>query len=61
MWVRCKDIEIDGEIGEPGEEGKLTYWSLLYQVNAGMDREFKESEIIHAIIPSITPGNSTRV
>ena len=30
-------------------------------MNAGIDREFKESEIIHAVIQVITPGNSTQI
>ena len=61
MSICFRDFKIDGAVGDPGEKDKITYWSLLYQVNAGAHRGFKEAEIIHAVIQAITPENSTRV
>ena len=61
MSIRFRNFKIDGAVGDPGEKDKITFWSLLYQVNAGVHRGFEEAEIIHAVIQAITPGNSTRV
>ena len=61
MSARFKEFKINGTVGEPGEKGKLTYGSLLHQVNSGIERKFEESEIIAAVIRCITPGNTTRI
>ena len=60
MLARLRDFKIDGICAEREEEGNLTYWSLVYQVNYGIDRGFEEPEIIHAVIQAITPGSATR-
>ena len=36
MSIRFRDFKIDRAVGAPGEKEKITYWSLLYQVNAGV-------------------------
>ena len=61
MSARFIDFTIDGVIGEPGEKGTLTYWSLLYQMNSGIDKGFEESEVINAVIQAIKPMNTTRI
>ena len=60
MLARLRDFKIDGICAEQGEEGNLTYLSLVYQVNYGIDRGFEEPEIINALIQTSTPGNVTR-
>ena len=61
LSARFKDFKINGTVGDPGEKGKLTYGSLLHQVNSGVARNFDETEIIDAVIRAITPGNATRI
>ena len=58
---RLKDFKLNGSIGTPGEKGKLTYGSLVHQVNSGMERGFPEPEICAAVIRAITPGNTVRI
>ena len=60
MSAEFREFKIDGEVGEPGESGKLTFWSLLYQLNSGIERGFEESEIIYEVIQAMEPGNTTR-
>ena len=50
MSAEIREFEIDGDIVEPGQMGKLTYWSLFYQLNTGTERGFEEFEIIYAMI-----------
>ena len=58
--VKLKDFKISGTVGEPGEKGKLTYGSLLHQIDTGIDRGFDETEVIAAVVHAITPGHTTR-
>ena len=41
-----KDFKIRGLIGEPGQKDKLSYVSLLKQIEEGIDRGYSDKEIV---------------
>lgn len=51
-----KDFKISGQIGEPGQRGKLTFSSLAHQIENGLNRGYPEIEIVDAVIRAISPG-----
>lgn len=54
MWR--KDFKISGQIGEPGQKDRLTFSSLTRQIENGINKGYRESEMTDAIICAITPG-----
>ena len=56
-----KEFRLKGSIGEAGQKEKLTYVSLVHQINqakaAGYDQDEKMNEFIRAIVPSLTLRN----
>ena len=48
--IRTKELKLNGQIGEPGEAGKLNYGSLFYQITAAKARKYPSEEIIAAVI-----------
>ena len=59
FW-RTRDLKLNGQIGQPGEAGKLAYSSLSYQIHSAQVRGFEEAEICNAVINAITPNLSLR-
>ena len=49
-----------GQIGEPGQTDKLTFVSLTPQIDYGLKRQYKESEIVDAVIRDISLRSSLR-
>ena len=45
-----------GQIGEVGQREKLSYVSLIRQIEVGLDRGYSEGEVVNAVISSISPG-----
>ena len=58
--VLLRDFKISGQIGEPGQHDKLTYVSLIHQIDTGLERGYSEKEVCDAIIKSISPHSSLR-
>ena len=50
---KMKDFKIKGQIGQPNQRDKLSYISLLSQINAGVEKGYSETEICYAVINSI--------
>ena len=50
-----RDYKIQGNIGSPGEKGKLSYVSLIRQIELGIEKKYSEKEIVQAVIRSISP------
>ena len=42
-----RDYKIQGNIGSPGEKGKLSYVSLIRQMELGIEKKISEKEIVH--------------
>ena len=51
-----REFRIIGQIGEVGQREKLSYVSLIRQVEAGSERGYSGKEIVNAIINAISPG-----
>ena len=54
------EFKIKGSIGNPGQEGKLDYRSLSYQIQSAKERGYSEQDICAAVINCITPGIPVR-
>lgn len=51
-----REFRIVGQIGDPGQKDKLSYTSLLNQIEAGRRKGHDEVEIIEAVIRAVSPG-----
>ena len=58
-WLR-REFRISGQIGEPGQTEKLTFVSLMHQIDSGLKRDYQENEIVDAVIRAISPHSSLR-
>lgn len=56
LWRR--EFKIIGSIG--GEKDKLSYVGLMRQVDCGLDKGYKEGEIIEAVIRCINPSTKLK-
>ena len=55
-----REFKIAGQIGEPGQRDKLSFSSLIHQIQSGLDKKYPEKEIVSAVIRSIVPGAKLR-
>ena len=55
-----REFKISGQIGEPGQYDKLTYVSLIHQIESGLAKGYSEKDIADAVIKSISPHSSLR-
>ena len=55
-----RDFKISGQIGEAGQQDKLTYVALIHQIDLGLTKGYKESEVVEAVIKAISPHNTLR-
>ena len=51
-----RQFKINGQIGEPEQRDKLSYTSLVRQIQTGISQGYQEEEIVDGIIRAITPG-----
>ena len=54
--VLRKELKIRGQIGEPRAKDKLSYVSLIHQMNEAQQCGYHEREIISAVVRAMTPG-----
>ena len=50
-----RQFKISGQIGEPKQKDKISFSSLVRQIQTGLSQGYDESEIV-GVIRSITPG-----
>ena len=55
-YGRMRELKLNGQIGNPGETGKLSYSSLSFQILNARERHFGDAEICAAVIRAITPN-----
>ena len=55
-----RDVKIIGQVGEVGQKEKLSYISLIHQIEAGLAKGYSENEVLYAVINAISPGLSIR-
>ena len=58
--VLRRDFKINGQIGEPGQKDKLTFVSLVRQIESALSKGYPEVEVIDAVIRAITPSMKLR-
>ena len=51
-----REFRIIGQIGEAGQREKLSYTSLMNQIESGQRKEHSEAEITEAVIRAVCPG-----
>lgn len=51
-----REFKICGQIGEHGQREKLSYLSLVRQIEMGMEKGHSETEVVEAVIRAISPG-----
>lgn len=51
-----RQFKVHGQIGEPDQKDKLSYTSLVRQINTGIEQKYTETELVDGIIRAITPG-----
>lgn len=52
---KFREFKINGKIGTPGQKEKLSFMSLIYQMNSGLEKGYSERDICEAVIRSISP------
>ena len=55
-----REFKISGQIGEPGQYDKLTYISLIHQIDSGLAKGYSEKDVADAVMKSISPHSSLR-
>ena len=58
--VLRRDLKIRGQIGTSGEENKLSFISLVRQIEAALAKGYPEGEVVEAVIRAICPGMPLR-
>ena len=55
-----KEFKISGQIGDSSQKDRLSFTSLAHQINAGLNRGYKEEEVAEAVIRAVNPGMRIR-
>ena len=55
-----KELKIKVQIGEAHQKDKLTYVSLIHQINEAQEAGYDESEIINSVIRAMSPSLTLR-
>ena len=55
-----REFKISGQIIELGQVDKLTFVSLVQQIDSGIKRGYKETKIVDAVIRAISLHSSLR-
>ena len=51
-----RELKITGQIGEPGQKDKLSFVSLVRQIEGALQKGYKALEVVDAVVRSINPG-----
>ena len=55
-----KELKIKGQIGEANQKDKLTYVSLMHQIDEAQETGYEESEIVSSVIRAMIPSLTLR-
>ena len=55
-----RELKIIGQIGEPGQKDKLSFVSLARQIEGALQKGYKPSEVVDAVVRAINPGMRLR-
>ena len=57
----CKrEVKIIGQIGEPGQKDKLSFVSLVRQIEGALQKDYKSQVVVHAVVRAFNPGMRLR-
>ena len=56
----ARELKISGQIREPGQKDKLTYVSLIHQIDSGLERGYSDKDVYDVVIQAISPHSSLR-
>lgn len=51
-----REFRICGQIGESGQKDKLSYLSLVRQMEMGIEKGHTQAEVVEAVIRAVSPG-----
>lgn len=51
-----REFKICGQIGETGQRDKLSYLSLVRQIELGIEKGHTQTEVVEAVIRGVSPG-----
>lgn len=55
-----RELKITGQVGEPGQKDKLSFVSLARQIEGALQKRYKSSEVVDAVVRAINPGMRLR-
>ena len=55
-----KELKLRGQIGEPSQKDKLSYVSLMHQIEEAKSSGYDDDEIVSAVIKAMTPNLTLR-
>ena len=55
-----RELKIIGQIGEPGQKDKLSFVSLVRQIEGALQKSYKPQEVVDAVVRAINPGMRLR-
>ena len=55
-----RELKIIGQIGEPGQKDKLSFVSLVRQIEGALKKRYTSVEVVDAVVRAINPGMRLR-
>ena len=55
-----RELKIMGQIGEPGQKDKLSFVSLVRQIEGALQKGYKPLDVVDAVVRAINPGMRLR-
>ena len=56
-----REFKISGQIGEQGQQDRLTFTSLAHHIEAAREKGYRDNDIIRGVIRAIVPGRHCRI
>ena len=60
IFIKFKEYKINGKIDTPEQNNRLTFASLIFQINSWFKKGYIEHEIRDGVIKSIAPDLALR-
>ena len=55
-----RELKVIGQLGEPGQKDKLSFVSLVRQIEGALQKGYKPQEVVDAVVRAINPGMRLR-
>ena len=60
IFIKFKEYKIHDKIGTSGQKNRLTFSSLIFQINNGLKKGYSEHKVCDAVTKSIAPDLTRR-